>query len=180
MVEGELASQRVDALLRPVQSDLAPMPGHAEDLLEAAGPALREPCERIGSVEVGEAVATAAGALPARLVIHASTAAPDGHADAASVRAAMRRSLELAASRGCRSLALPALGAGERGLALQHCAEILVEEARRHLEARQAGEAASPLEEVRFVLSGEPAYRVFEMVHDAAKVAAQMERLRSR
>lgn len=57
---------------------------------------------------------------------------------------------------------------------LQRCAEILLEEARGHL----AGETS--LEEIRFVLFGEPAYRVFEMVNDAAKVAAQMERLRSR
>ena len=38
----------------------------------------------------------------------------------------------------------------------------------------------TPLQEIRFVLFGEPAYRVFEMVHDASKVAAQMERLKRR
>ena len=50
--------------------------------------------------------------------------------------------------------------------------EVLIEETRAHL----AGETT--LEEVRFVLFGEPAYRLFEMVNDAAKVAAQMERLK--
>jgi hypothetical protein len=45
---------------------------------------------------------------------------------------------------------------------------------RRHL----SGDTS--LEEIRFVLMGEPAYRVFEMVNDAAKVAAQMERMRAR
>ena len=44
--------------------------------------------------------------------------------------------------------------------------------------AHLAGETS--LECVRFVLFGEPAFRVFEMVNDAAKVAAQMERLRKR
>ena len=69
---------------------------------------------------------------------------------------------------------MPAIGAGVAGFPLQRCAEILLEEARRHL----AGETS--LEEIRFVLFGEPAYRVFEMVNDAAKVAEQMERLRAR
>ena len=31
-----------------------------------------------------------------------------------------------------------------------------------------------------FVLFGEPSYRLFEMVNDAAKVEAQMRRLRER
>ena len=38
-------------------------------------------------------------------------------------------------------------------------------------------EAADGLEEIRFVLFGEPAYRVFEMANDAASVKAQMKRL---
>ena len=50
----------------------------------------------------------------------------------------------------------------------------LLAEARAHLD----GETS--LEEVRFVLFGEPTYRVFEMALDAAKVQEQMERLRSR
>jgi len=90
------------------------------------------------------------------------------------VRSAMRAALARAREHGCRSVAVPAIGAGVGGVPLQRCAEILLEEAREHL----AGETS--LEEIRFVLFGEPAYRVFEMVNDAAKVAAQMERLRSR
>ena len=93
---------------------------------------------------------------------------------APSVRSAVRRALEVAAERGCKSVALPAIGAGIGGLALQRCAEISLEETRRFLERE------SSVEEVRFVLFGEPAYRVFEMVDDAARVAAQMARLRSR
>jgi len=84
------------------------------------------------------------------------------------------RSVELARERGCDSVAVPAVGAGVGGLSLQRCAEISIEEARRHLEGDDS------LDEIRFVLYGEPAYRVFEMVHDAARVQAQMERLRRR
>ena len=88
---------------------------------------------------------------------------------------------------GCRSVALPAIGAGDGGLSLQQCAEISLEEARR--VAQRGGEerggerggeegGAIGLEEIRFVLLGEPVFRVFEMANDAAKIEAQMRRLR--
>jgi hypothetical protein len=48
---------------------------------------------------------------------------------------------------------------------------VLLEEARAHL----AGDTT--LEEIRFVLFGEPAYRVFESVDDAARVREQMRRM---
>jgi O-acetyl-ADP-ribose deacetylase (regulator of RNase III) len=86
----------------------------------------------------------------------------------------VRRSLELAAERGCRTLAIPAIGAGIGGLSVQRCAEILLEEARTHLAAE------TPLEEIRFVLFGEPVYRIFESTRDAAKIREQMDRLRGR
>ena len=56
---------------------------------------------------------------------------------------------------------------------LQRCAEILLEEARAHLASEPC------LREIRFVLFGEPAYRVFESVQDAAKVQEQLEKLKA-
>ena len=50
--------------------------------------------------------------------------------------------------------------------------EVMIEETNAHL----AGETT--LREVRFVLYGEPAFRVFEQVHDAEKIRVQMEKLR--
>jgi len=102
----------------------------------------------------------------------------DAHCDAAqpeeSLRASFRASLEAARARGCRSVAAPALGAGRGGVPIQRCAEILFDEARRHL----AGETC--VDEIRFVVEGEPTFRVFESVQDAVRIAEQMERLRQR
>ena len=123
---------------------------------------------------MGGAAVTGAGALLARHVIHAASMPPGGRASEASVESSVRKSLELAAELGCRTVAIPAVGAGVGGVSLQRCAEILIDAARAHL----AGQ--TPLEEVRFVLFGEPAYRVFEAALDAAKVAEQMARLRER
>lgn len=126
------------------------------------------------AIALGEAAVTGAGEIAARFVIHAATTSPGGAASEASVRSAMRSALARARELGVKTLAVPALGAGSAGLSVQRCAEVLIEEARAHAASETS------LEEIRFVLSGEPAYRMFEMVNDAARVAEQMTRLRQR
>lgn len=174
LCEGDITQEEVDAVVNAANSELRLGAGVAGAIRARGGPSIQEECDRIGPIGVGEAAVTGAGALPARFVIHAASMPPGGQASEESVRASMRASLECARERGCRSIAVPAIGAGIAGFPLQRCAEILLEEAHRHLE----GETS--LEEVRFVLFGEPALRVFEMVDDAARIAAQMERLRRR
>ena len=95
---------------------------------------------------------------------------PGGVASEDSVRAATRNSLALAREHGLRTLAFPALGTGVGAFSMQRCAELMLAEARAHL----AGETS--LAEIHFVLFGEPALRVFEMVNDAEKVRAGMAR----
>jgi O-acetyl-ADP-ribose deacetylase (regulator of RNase III) len=172
--EGDLTAQEVDAIVNAANSELKLGGGVAGAIRAKGGPAIQAECDAHGPIVVGDAAVTGAGDLPARFVIHAAGMALGGSASADSVRSSMRRSLELARERGLRTIAVPAIGAGIAGFPLQRCAEILIEEARAHLAQ------STSLEEIRFVLFGEPAYRVFEMVNDAAKVAEQMERLARR
>ncbi len=174
LLEGDLTEQAVDAIVNAANSQLQLGAGVAGAIRTKGGPSIQAECDRIGEVAVGEAALTGAGELPARFVIHAAGMEPGGRASEESVRSAMRAALALAREHGCRTLAVPAIGAGIAGFSLQRCAEVLLEEAQKHLASE------TPLEEIRFVLFGEPAFRVFEMVNDAAKVAAQMERLRTR
>ena len=182
-LEEELGDELVKRIRKGEFDRVGLEPEHCDVLVLTASPAemtkleleeetasIQEECDAIGPVKVGDAVVTGAGELPARFVIHAASMPPGGEATEDSVRASMRRSLELANERGCRSVAVPAIGAGIAGFPLQRCAEILLEEARQHL----AGDTS--LEEVRFVLFGEPAYRVFESVQDAARIVEQAAR----
>jgi len=178
ITEGDLTEAEVDAIVNAANSALVLGAGVAGAIREKGGPTIQAECDQHGPIEVGQAAVTGAGELPARFVIHAASMPPGGQASEESVRSSMRASLERAREQGCRSLAVPAIGAGIAGFPMQRCAEILIEEARAHLGGERGGETS--LEEIRFVLFGEPAYRVFEMVNDAAKVAEQMERLRSR
>jgi O-acetyl-ADP-ribose deacetylase (regulator of RNase III) len=174
LAEGDITEQEVDAIVNAANSALVLGAGVAGAIREKGGPSIQQECDAIGPIDVGDAAVTGAGDLPARYVIHAAGMPPGGQASETSVRDSVRKSLELAKQRECRTIAFPAIGAGIGGLSLQRCAEVSLEEARSHLD----GETS--LTEVRFVLFGEPAYRVFEMVLDLAKVTAQMERLQKR
>jgi O-acetyl-ADP-ribose deacetylase (regulator of RNase III) len=170
--EGDITEQQVDAIVNAANSALVLGAGVAGAIRTKGGPRIQAECDAIAPIEVGDAAVTTAGDLPARYVIHAAGMAPGGSANGDSIRRSVRRSLELAVERGCRTVAIPAIGAGIGGFSAQRCAEILIEEARACLRT------PSSLEEIRFVLFGEPMYRMFEMAHDAARVREQMERLR--
>jgi O-acetyl-ADP-ribose deacetylase (regulator of RNase III) len=174
LVEGDITDQSVDAIVNAANNDLVLGAGVAGAIRARGGPSIQQECDAHGPIAVGEAAITGAGNLPARFVIHAAGMPLGGAASEDSLRASLRHSLRLASEHGCATVAVPAIGAGIGGLSLQRCAEVSLEEARAHL----AGDTG--IEEIRFVLFGEPAFRVFEMVNDAAKVAAQMERLKRR
>ncbi len=171
LIEGDISAQEVDVIVNAANCELVLGTGVAGAIRERGGPSIQRECDEHGPIAVGEAALTGAGDLAARFVAHAAAMAPGGLASEQSVRDSLRSSLELAAQKGCESIACPALGTGVAGFSLQRCAEISLEEARKHLDA------GSPIEEIRFVLFGEPAFRIFEMVNDSAKVAAQMARL---
>jgi O-acetyl-ADP-ribose deacetylase (regulator of RNase III) len=96
-------------------------------------------------------------------------AAIAGDAGEDALRDEFRAAVATAAEQGVRVVALPVPGTA--ALSLQRRAEVLLAEARRALAP------PAPVDEIRFVVAGEPAFRVFESVQDAARIAEQMERL---
>lgn len=177
LLEGDLTDQTVDAIVNAANNDLVLGSGVAGAIARRGGPSIAAECAAHGPIAVGEAALTGAGELAARFVIHAAGMGLGGRATEESVGNALRAALVCAARAGVRTLAVPALGTGVGGLGLQRCAEISLACARRFAEEEGA---TSSLQEIRFVLLGEPAYRVFEMVNDAAKVEAQMRRIGQR
>lgn len=159
---GDITAERACAIVNAANNALIPGSGVAGAVHEQGGPEILAECKAHGPIEVGAALLTGAGRLPARFVIHAAVMAPGGAAGAESVRSAARHALQIARERNLSTLAFPALGAGAGGLSLQESAGILLREARRHL-----AEPGAPTREIRFVLFDEPAYRVFEAVWDS-------------
>ncbi len=169
--EGDLTEMAVDAIVNAANTELVLGSGVAGAIRAKGGPEIQRECDRHGPVPIGGAALTGAGSLPARYVIHAAGMRPGGAVDEGSLRACTRSALELAAARDLHSLAFPAIGTGVGGFSVQRCAEVMLEEVRRFLEA------PSSLENVYFVLFGEPAYRVFEQVADREKIRRQLAKL---
>ena len=174
MHEGDITDHEVDAIVNAANSELVLGSGVAGAIRSKGGPEIQAECDAHGPIQVGEAAITGAGALPARYVIHAAGMPLGGSATEGSIRSSIRASFALALEHGCETLAAPAIGAGVGGVSPQRCAEILIEEARAHMAQEPC------LKEIRFVLFGEPTYRIFESVNDAAKVQEQLAKLKAR
>ena len=130
MVEGDIASLEVDGLANAANDRLWMGAGVAGALKRAGGEEIEREAVARGPIPLGEAVATGAGRLRARWVVHGAVMGQDLRTDADLVRRTTASCLRLADELGARSLALPAFGTGVGGFPLEECARIMVEEVR--------------------------------------------------
>jgi O-acetyl-ADP-ribose deacetylase len=157
----DITKLEVDAIANAANTDLMHGGGVAGAISRAGGPAIQEESSAAAPIELGAAVSTGAGDLPARWVIHAATMHLGGPTSAAIIREATRSTLAEADRLGATSLALVAFGTGVGGFPIEEAARIEVEEVWTHLE----GESA--LELVVFAVHGEEARLAFEAVLSA-------------
>jgi len=151
--QGDIAQVEADAIANAANDHLWMGAGVAGALKRAGGEEIEREAVARGPVERGTAVATTAGRLNARYVVHGAVMGQDLRTDAELVRRTTRACLELADELGCDSLALPAFGTGVGGFPLDECARIMVAEARSF-------EGAS-LRRVIFAVYGDDAYEAF-------------------
>jgi O-acetyl-ADP-ribose deacetylase (regulator of RNase III) len=162
-VGGDITTQQVDVVVNAANSSLLGGGGVDGAIHAAAGPGLLEECRELRrarypqGLPVGEAVATGAGRLPARWVVH--TVGPNRHrgqTDPALLASCFTRSLQVAAELPARSVAFPAVSAGVYGWPVEEVARVAVG------AVRAAADAGSRVELVRFVLFGPAALAAFE------------------
>lgn len=151
--EGDIAQVEADAIANSANDRLWMGAGVAGALKQAGGDEIEQEAMAIGGIPLGTAVATTAGRLRARWVIHGAVMGQDLRTDADLVRRTTRSCLEVADELGARSLALPAFGTGVGGFQLAECARIMVDEARIF--------PAHTLEHVTFAVYGSEAYEAF-------------------
>jgi O-acetyl-ADP-ribose deacetylase (regulator of RNase III) len=154
VVDGDITSLDVDAIANAANNRLWMGSGVAGAIKRAGGGEIEREAVQQGPIEVGEAVATGAGRLPARWVIHGAVMGQDLRTDADLVRRTTESCLRVADELGAESLALPAFGTGVGGFPLEECARIMVEAARGH--------EPSSLKRVLFAVFGADAKAAFD------------------
>ena len=155
IAEGDIAALEVDAIANAANNHLWMGAGVAGAIKRAGGDEIEREAVQQGPIEIGDAVATGAGRLPARWVIHGAVMGQDLRTDAELVRRTTESCLRVADELGAVSLALPAFGTGVGGFPLDECARIMVDAVRGH-------EPAS-VRRVVFAVFGDEAKRAFEL-----------------
>ncbi|MDT9691432.1 O-acetyl-ADP-ribose deacetylase [Streptomyces sp. P9(2023)] len=156
---GDITDQHADAIVNAANSSLLGGGGVDGAIHRRGGPEILAECRALRAghygkgLATGQAVATTAGLLDARWVIH--TVGPVWSRDedrSDQLASCYRESLRVADELGARTVAFPAISTGIYGWPMDDGARIAVETVRS---------AESAVEEVRFVLYDEEAYQAF-------------------
>jgi O-acetyl-ADP-ribose deacetylase (regulator of RNase III) len=160
LVHGDITEQAVDAVVNAANSKLLGGGGVDGAIHRRGGPTILEECRRIRAerfpdgLPPGQAVATTAGDLPARWVIHTVGPVYANSEDRSGLLASCHvESLRVAGELGARTVAFPAISTGVYGYPVEEAAAVAVEAVRT---------ADTDVEEVRFVLFDREAYQAFE------------------
>jgi O-acetyl-ADP-ribose deacetylase (regulator of RNase III) len=159
LVEGDLTTQEVDAIVNAANSTLLGGGGVDGAIHRAGGPSILAECREIrrttfpDGLPTGRAVSTGAGDLPARWVIHTVGPIYAASADPAGELASCHtESLRVGDELGARTVAFPAISTGVFGYPVQEAAGVAIAAVRG---------AGTEVEEVRFVLFGREAFEAF-------------------
>ena len=153
VVQADITTLDADAIVNAANDHLWMGAGVAGGIKRAGGEEIEREAMAKGPIHVGDAVATGAGRLKAKWVIHAAAMGQDLRTDAEQIRRATESALRVADEIGARSVAFPALGTGVGGFPIDECARIMVAAAREHTGA---------VDRVIFAVRGDEAHRAFE------------------
>jgi O-acetyl-ADP-ribose deacetylase (regulator of RNase III) len=171
LVQGDITRQSADAIVNAANSSLLGGGGVDGAIHRRGGPAILAECRRLraslphsrlrssggtpigGGLPTGQAVATTAGQLDARWVIHTVGPVFSPSEDRSGLLASCyRESLRVADELGARTVAFPAISTGVYRWPMEDAARIALGTVRG---------TPTAVEEVRFVLFDEQAYEVF-------------------
>lgn len=169
---GDITYERVDAIVNAANSSL--LGGHGVDgaIHRRGGPAILAACRELrdsrfpDGLPAGQAVATIAGELPARWVIHTVGPVYSAHEDRSGVLASCyEQALRVADELGATTVAFPAVSAGAYGWPHSDAARIALATLRQ---------ARCQVQEARLVLFSVDMHTIFR------RILAEMERLPGR
>jgi O-acetyl-ADP-ribose deacetylase len=159
IVKGDITEQNVDAVVNAANSSLLGGGGVDGAIHRRGGPEILADCRKLRAskygrgLPTGQAVATTAGNLPSRWVIHTVGPVWSSSEDRSDLLAnCHRNALKIATELGAKSVAFPAISTGIYRWPLESAAQIAMKTVR---------EEDTPVTLIRFVLFDDNAYEVF-------------------
>ena len=152
VIAADVTQLDVDAIANAANTQLMHGGGVAGAISRAGGPEVQRESDERAPIGLGEAVATTAGEMSARWVIHAATMELGGPTSGPIIEQATRSTLAVAEELGCRSVALVAFGTGVGGFPLDEAARLMAGVARDH---------SGGVERIVFAVHGDDAERAF-------------------
>src|SRR5207237_9789158 len=126
---GDIAEAACDCIVSSANHEMHMRSGASEALRKKGGDIIEEEAMAAGDQPLGSCVATSAGALAAKHVLHAVSA----WNEASCVGRAFYRALLMADELGLRTLAAPALGTGKERVSMETCANAMMTTLKWHL-----------------------------------------------
>jgi O-acetyl-ADP-ribose deacetylase (regulator of RNase III)/ADP-ribose pyrophosphatase YjhB (NUDIX family) len=157
IIQSDITALSVDAIVNAANNKLQMGGGVAGAIKRAGGSQIEDEALKKGPIEIGDSIATGAGKLKAKYVIHAATMGLDHKTDETKIRSSCASALKIADELKIKSVAIPALGCGVGGFPLKACAKIMAQQVWKHLR-----EARSQLKEIIFCMRDKEAYDIFD------------------
>ena len=127
VVKGDLTQTKCDAIVNPANSFGFMGGGVAGVIKRVGGIEIEKEAVSKAPIAVGKAVATTAGILPCKFVIHAPTMKqPAMRIGIENVKLAIHAALKLGAELNLKSIAIPGMGTGVGGVPIDDAAEVMV------------------------------------------------------
>jgi O-acetyl-ADP-ribose deacetylase (regulator of RNase III) len=132
VVQGDITALEVEAFVFDARPDLVLGSGYGGAITQRGGPTIQEELKKLAPLKVGEAVASGAGTLKAKAIIHAVGPKFQEADTERKLREATLSALKAAEERGITQLALPPMGTGFYGVPLDLCARVMVDAVVEH------------------------------------------------
>jgi len=154
--QGDITDSGADAIVNAANNHLWMGSGVAGAIKRKGGVSIESEAVSKGPIPVGEAVATKAGSLASRFVIHAAAMGQDLMTDDRKIADATRNALLRAEELSLGSIDFPALGTGVGGFPVEKAANIMIEAAKNFLAGSKS------VGEVGFVLFDDISFDAFK------------------